>query len=162
MNKTSFFTFVLSSFLFVTLFLSPFTALAQNPKPIGPIDGLDTPWDVSGTDINSYSTKLENVLSLVVGFLTIIGGLYFLIQFLIGGLGWISAGGDKQKIEDAKSRITNAAIGLIVIVAAYSIVFIVGKILGIDILNPAKVIENLNPPEVTTPVYNDSGAGRPR
>ncbi len=34
----------------------------------------------------------------------------------------------------------NAAIGLIAIVAAYTITFIVSKVTGIEILNPAKYI----------------------
>ena len=38
---------------------------------------------------------------------------------------------------------TNGAIGLIIIVVSYSITWIIGKVLGLDILNPAQTIEGL-------------------
>lgn len=83
---------------------------------------------------------IEILLSTIVGFLTIVAGLAFLIYFLVGGLSWITGGDDKNKVDAAKKYMTNGAIGMIVIVASYAIVWIVGQVLGLDILNPAKSI----------------------
>ncbi len=85
---------------------------------------------------------VELILTNVLTVLTIVGGIMFLLYFLIGALQWVSAGGEKGKIEKAKGMLTNSAIGLIVIVLSYSISWIVGKVIGVDILNPAKVITN--------------------
>ena len=81
--------------------------------------------------------QITNLISNVVGFLTIIGGLTFLIYFAVGALSWITAGGGADKVEKAKTTMTNATIGMIAMVAAYAITWIVGQILGVDILNPA-------------------------
>ena len=35
--------------------------------------------------------------------LIIVGGLAFLLYFLMGGIEWITAGGDKGKIEESKA-----------------------------------------------------------
>ena len=73
----------------------------------------------------------------------LVGGLAFLLYFLLGGLNWITAGGDKGKIETAKKMMTSGATGMIVIAVSYSIVWIVGKALGIDILNPGAIISGI-------------------
>ena len=73
----------------------------------------------------------------------VVGGLAFLLYFLWGGLNWIMAGGDKGKIEKAKGMMTGGAIGLIIIVLSYSITWIVGKALGLNILEPGSIIQGL-------------------
>jgi hypothetical protein len=92
------------------------------------------------SDASDSGTQLENILTTVVSFLTVIAGLSFLIFFIVGALNWVTAGGDKGKVDTAKMTMTNGAIGMIAVVAAYAIVWIVGSVLGIDILNPAKTL----------------------
>jgi len=92
-------------------------------------------------------TTLENLITAVFGFLTIAAGLAFLIYFMVGALQWVTAGGDASKVDGAKKYMTNGAIGMIIIAAAYSITWIVGKVLGLDILNPAaEIMQLFNPP----------------
>jgi type IV secretion system pilin len=93
---------------------------------------------IAGED--GAAVVIERILSAVIGFLTILGGLWFLIQMLVAGLSWAGAGGDAQKVEEAKKKMTNGAIGLIIMVAAYSITYIIGMILGFDILNFAETL----------------------
>jgi hypothetical protein len=95
----------------------------------------------TGTAVSQFTNFASNLLSLI----TTVGGLMFLLYFILGGLSWITAGGDKGKVDEAKSKMTNAAIGLIVIASAYAISFIIGKVLGIDILNPSKIIDAITP-----------------
>lgn len=95
-----------------------------------------------GDDIGSYTSSAENLLSNVLGILTIVAGLTFMIQFLIGGLTWITAGGKADKVEKAKDMMTNGAIGLIIVVMSYSIVWIIGQVIGIEILEPGNLINS--------------------
>ena len=96
-----------------------------------------------GDGVAGASSALEKLISNVLVVLTIVASIAFTLYFLLGGLNWITAGGDKGKIEKAKGMMTNGAIGMIVIAVSYSIVWIVGKALGIDILNPGALINNL-------------------
>lgn len=53
--------------------------------------------------------------------------------FLIwGGIEWITSGGDKQKYESARNRITAALVGLAIVAAAWALMNIVTNLLGID------------------------------
>lgn len=87
--------------------------------------------------------QIENLFTTIFGFLTIVAGLAFLIYFLVGALNWVTAGGDEKKVDAAKSYMTNGAIGMIIIVATYAIIWIVGEVLGISILHPGKAINSL-------------------
>ncbi len=87
---------------------------------------------------------LENVLSAVIGLITVATSLWFMLQVFLGALSWVSAGGDAQKVEGARERITNAIIGLIIVVAAWSLVGIIGTLFGLKILSPASVLTTID------------------
>lgn len=115
---------------------------------IGTIDGLSSKFlPAAGSN---GAPEIESLFSMIIGFLTIVAGLAFLIYFIIGALNWVTAGGDAKKVDTAKSYMTNGGIGMIIIVAAYAIVWIVGTVLGIRILNPAEEIEKINDGSSTT------------
>lgn len=87
--------------------------------------------------------KLNNVLSGVIGFLTVVAALWFAIQFIIAGFNWINAGGDKNNAAAAWQKITNAVVGLLVVVLAWVIMALLGQMLGLSILNPGSLIKDL-------------------
>jgi len=121
--------------------------MANKPTDLGTIEGLPGGFD-PGDSITTATETLTTILSNTFGVLTLVGGMMFIIFFIMGGLQWVSSGGEKEKVEKAKKQMTNAAIGLIVVVASYSIAFIIGKVLGIELLNPADyIINNLKPPK---------------
>jgi len=116
----------------------PLLALAiGNITGIGPYGTTDASLGAAGT----FTLFLSNM----IGVLTIIGGLWFLFQIIIAGYRWISAGGDKQNVQDAQKRLQNALIGLIVVVAAYIIVGIIGYFLGLNIYSLTGTVTNLHP-----------------
>lgn len=100
-------------------------------------DGLG-PFGKIGTNIARDSTAgLEGVtkaVSAIIGIMTVAAGIWFMFQVLTGGLYWITSAGDKTKLNEARDRIQNAAIGLIVVVAAWAILALAGQFLGFDIL----------------------------
>ncbi len=96
-----------------------------------------------GSDIASSTGALEKLISNVLVVLTVVSAIAFTLYFLLGGLNWITAGGDKGKIDKAKGMMTNGAIGIIVVAVSYAIVWIVGKALGIDVLEPGKIINTI-------------------
>lgn len=72
--------------------------------------------------------------------ITVVAGLAFTLYFMLGGLKWITSSGDKSKAEEAKTELTQGAIGLIVVTISYFIAGIVGGVIGLDILNPLKTL----------------------
>jgi cytochrome bd-type quinol oxidase subunit 2 len=111
------------------------------PIDVGGIKGIGP----FGFEINPVTgaetqTQFGSMLSTIVTTLTVVGGLAFVIFFTLGGLKWLTSGGDKTKVQEAQSQMTQGVIGLVAIVAGLFVVGIVGGVLGIDFLNPFKTL----------------------
>lgn len=90
--------------------------------------------DIVGTltppsGILSEVESTNSLLRTIIIFLITLAGLYSFIQFILGGFGIISAGGDSAKVETAQKQITNAIIGLVVIGASFLIAAVVSQLL---------------------------------
>ena len=88
-----------------------------------------------GTSIQESTGAVEKLLSNVLVILTIVASLAFAIMFLLGGLNWITAGGDKGKIEEARGKITQGLIGLALLAASYVIIKFIETAIGMNLLN---------------------------
>ena len=119
--------------------------LALTTTPLGNIsgEGLGPFGAAPATSGTAAVNQITTVVSSVVGFMTIVASIWFLFQLLFGGYEWISSGGDTKKLASARQRIMNGFFGLIIVIAAWAIVAVVGQFLGYDILNPAANIGNL-------------------
>ena len=106
---------------------------------LGPIQGVG----VYQTNVGNKTTTgilTGEFISNIITTISVVSSLAFVIYFTMAGLKWIIAGGDKAKVQEAQNEMVQAAIGLIAVVASYFIAGIIGGILGIDILNPFKVL----------------------
>ncbi len=83
------------------------------------------------------------VISVTIGLMTIIAFIYFLFLLMIGGIGVMTAGGDKAKVAEARGKITSGLIGLVIVISAIFIFRLIVYIIGVDIFNLAEVINNL-------------------
>ena len=69
------------------------------------------------TGISDLPTMVGNIIGIGLGLL----GMVMVIIIIYSGYLWMTGGGDPEKIKDAKSWMLNAVIGLIILLAAYSI-----------------------------------------
>jgi hypothetical protein len=101
-------------------------------KGIGP---LGNPL-IGDVDQNfSAAGRFTDTISKIIGVLTISAGIWFIVQMFTGAVQWLSSAGEKQALENAKKKISNAILGLLVVVMSYTIIGIVGSFMGLDILN---------------------------
>ncbi|MCD4693891.1 pilin [bacterium] len=122
------------SLLFIFQFLPVFSNMSIAPVSATDLDeqigfengeisdnfGGDNPVDIR-----------EMIVDLVKIFLTFLA-IIFLILIIWGGYQWMVAGGNSEKVEQAKDTIKNGVIGMIIIMCAYSIThFILDDILNI-------------------------------
>jgi len=92
----------------------------------------------AGSEGASGAGAVENadkLISNLIGFVTILAGLFIMVQFFLAAWVWISSGGDAGKLQKARDRMIQAVIGLVLIVAAYGIIGLIGTLIGIDILD---------------------------
>jgi len=69
-----------------------------------------------------------------IGIGLVIGIILFLFMMITGAIQWILSGGDKTKLETARSKIGSAIVGLVVLLALFAIIKLVELFFGIDIL----------------------------
>lgn len=63
----------------------------------------------------------------------VVAALVFFFILVIGGIRWIVSGGDKANTEAARSQITAALVGLVIVFAAWAIVSLINTFFGINI-----------------------------
>lgn len=102
---------------------------------LGPIQGVGNFQKATGSE-----GMLSKYMSTIITSITVMAGMAFVIYFIVGGFKWITSSGDKNKAEEAKTELTQAAIGLIVVAVSYFIAGIVGGVVGIDLLNPGALL----------------------
>ncbi len=79
-------------------------------------------------------TNLGTLISAIVGALLIISALLAFFYLILGGISWITSGGDKAGMEAARNKITHAIVGLVIVGAAWSIMVLLQNFLGITVI----------------------------
>ena len=85
------------------------------------------------TDIVKIN-DIGQLISALVGSIMIIASLLAFAYLLMGGIKWITSGGDKAGMEEARNKITHAIVGLIIVGAAWAIMNLVQNFLGVQII----------------------------
>lgn len=120
---------------------TPLNGIGGDPGTgLGPWSGL-----FQSPTVKTAANIFSSVISRIIGLMTIIAGIFFIFQFIIGAFNYLGAGGDQKAIEKAQKYISNAIVGLIIVVAAYAIIYVLGELLGFKILQPQNIIERLGP-----------------
>jgi len=114
--------------------------IGGNGEGLGPFGNILSKGDPALAGV----TGVVDTVSSIIGVMTTAAAIWFLLNVLFGGYEWMSAGGDTKKIETARSRITNAFIGIVIVVGSWSLLAVTGQFLGFDTLvNPATFIKNV-------------------
>jgi NADH:ubiquinone oxidoreductase subunit 6 (subunit J) len=98
------------------------TYAIENPA-IGPLG--------SGTN---YGDVLATILANIWKAAVIAGGIGFILYFVWGALNWLTAGGDKARLEESRNKMASALIGLVLLAASYAIITLAGELLNIEFL----------------------------
>ena len=109
-------------------------------KPQSGIAGTNS---LANFDTDTPFTSLETLISTLIGLFTTIGSITFIFMFLYGAFKWISGGDDSAKIQKARDQMVQAVLGLIIMVAGYALIGLIGTMVGISILNPAELLNDI-------------------
>lgn len=88
-----------------------------------------------GTSSDVFKQQFANLIGSVLSIVITIGVLMLLLYLVWGAFSWITSGGDKGKVEEARNRMTTAVIGIIVLSSSVAIFMLVQQILGICVLD---------------------------
>jgi hypothetical protein len=110
-----------------------------------PFRGLG-PLGLEGEEAWRGAVMFSAFMKSLLGILTVIAIIWFVLLLIMGAISIMTAGGDKNALEAARKKITNAIIGLVVLIAAIFILVFISYILGLDltlILSPARFLETI-------------------
>jgi hypothetical protein len=93
-----------------------------------------TPGCQTNGDVASIAC-LEPLLKNAIFSLVSLSGLALFLMLVVGGFNFLLSGGDQKKLEKAKSTITTAIIGLVVVVMAYLIIRTIEVFTGVNVTN---------------------------
>ncbi len=82
-----------------------------------------------------FATDLGIYINQMLKFILMISALLVFAQLVWGGLEWITSGGDKKKVDDARNKITAAVIGLIIVASSFAILQLALNFIGYSSIN---------------------------
>ena len=93
-----------------------------------------------GVTVVPPDTTIGQIVGFLVAFIIVIAFLAALLFIVIGAFQWITSGGDKQRVADARNHIIAAVIGLIIISLTFVIINVILQALGFGNLTNLKII----------------------
>lgn len=83
---------------------------------------------------NTGISFFQQLLPSLIGIAFVVGSIIFFFMIVISGIQWITSGGDKNAVEAARGRLTQALIGIVILFSAFAIVKLIEGFFGISIL----------------------------
>lgn len=81
----------------------------------------------------AINSSLGSFVSRSFSAIILVAGLATFMYLVYGGIEWIMSGGDKGKLEGARSKITNGVIGLAIVASSWAIYLLIDYFFGIGI-----------------------------
>lgn len=108
-------------------------AYAQSPAPPSVDEGLNAGACLSTTTTDCGTedpeTAVNTIITTVINIFSLVVGVVSVIMIIIGGLKYITSGGDSTNVGSAKNTILYAIIGLVVVALAQVIVrFVLSRV----------------------------------
>lgn len=100
----------------------PATVLAQDPIEKGLCSGTELQIGADCEDPADATGRLNRIITLIVNIFSLIVGVVAVIMIIVGGLKYITSGGDSGNVSGAKNTILYAIVGLIIVALAQFIV----------------------------------------
>jgi len=116
-----------SSLAFLAYSVVPALATSHDPDT----GGTFFKFDDSGVPFSNLGELLSQLLILLFAFAALLAFIFI----IIGGIQWITSGGDKIAAQSARDRITAAVVGLVIVVAAFALTLIITTLLGVNIFS---------------------------
>ena len=89
----------------------------------------------TGNWVSLSGLTANGIISSVISIVMVIAAVLFFFMLVIGGIKWITSGGDKAQTEGARNQITAALVGLVIVFSAWAIIKLIGTFFGVDLLN---------------------------
>jgi len=115
--------------VFANLYVSSAVALAEEKKGIQQAfdTGKGSPLQVAAEDGVGFNPRatFNTITGIIISSVLSIMGALFLVLAIYAGYKWMMARGNEEEVTKAKETLTNAIIGLVIVLGAYAISYFV-------------------------------------
>jgi len=75
--------------------------------------------------------SIGGILGAILNVVFWVGIALTIIFLILGGIKYITSGGDETKVGAARAQVTNAVIGFVVVIGAFTVKYIIRNLLGV-------------------------------
>ncbi|MEK7581652.1 MAG: hypothetical protein AAB512_05210 [Patescibacteria group bacterium] len=96
--------------------------------------------------VPSQIRPINDIIAVVrnaIRFILLVAFVLAFIFLLIGGIRWITAGGDEKAVSGARGMITAALIGLVIVLVSYALIVLVENFFNVSIISGPVVIPSV-------------------
>ncbi len=90
----------------------------------------ETAYKAGYQEANLTDKTLVGTIGIVIKTFILFIGVFFLLLMIYAGFVWMLSRGNEQDIEKAKTTMQNASIGLVIVVLAYVITYLVASVMS--------------------------------
>ena len=95
-------------------------------------------------DPKASTLQFENLISVGITFLSVVAVIFFTIQIILAGYGFMNSKGDPKNMEVAHNKLTQSVLGLTITIIAVGLGALITSLLGIEnAFNLNTVLTNL-------------------
>lgn len=118
------------SLIFFSLFLAclAFPAQAALLQPDKSGDFMNNVNSIARQTEYSTTTTLEGTIGSIIRIAMSLLGSVFIILIIIAGINWMRAQGNEEIVKKSKTTIINLVVGLIIVIAAFTLSTFIGNI----------------------------------
>jgi hypothetical protein len=109
------------------------TLLAQDSETIQLLPQAGSPFADLG------NLRVPGIISAGLTLVLVVAAIIFFFMLVIGGIRWMTSGGDKAQTEAARGQVTAALVGLVIVFAAWAIAALLGTFFGIDVFTSLNI-----------------------
>jgi len=122
----------------IGIFLLPALVVLAVPLVIG-AQGELVPETLSQTG------DIVSVIRAIIRFIIVVAFILAFVFLLIGGIRWITAGGDEKGVAAARGMITSALIGLVIVLVSFAIIRLVEVFFDVTIISGDVTVPGITP-----------------
>jgi len=144
-SKKQIFSFLMLSFFTFVVFVFQFSVPQANAQPIretGLYQGQVGMDEIQTAYGNQAPRDIRLTVVEIIKWGLSLLGLIFLILIIFAGFKWMTSGGNEEDIKKAQKLLTNSIIGLIIILAAWSITVYLIKVFRANIIE--QTVDSIN------------------
>lgn len=85
----------------------------------------------NGVPLNQTLSK--GIIPGVIQLLLLVAFVLALVFLILGGISWVSSGGNKEGLENARKKVTYSIIGLVIVLLSFFLIYTIGTMFGLDL-----------------------------